>query len=188
MPKIPKTMRRRVGAKKLDLSDLRHVLRDRRAWAGMGLVIEPEDGEPHFEIVVEDGNIVDILIEVEIVPERIHVTARLSGSGGQNTGLWQIPQIGDEVAVLIPDGEVDFCPIIVGVLSGGQIPNGGGQGPDQTTTVIVNSKVLVHDGAGGAAPLPTKAEFDAHTHPTGVGPSGVPSNAPITGTTVLEAK
>ena len=181
-------MRRRTGAKKMDLSALRELMKDRRIWMGMGLVIDPEDGEPHFEIVLEDGVIVDILIEVEIVPERIHVTCRLSGTGGQNTGLWQIPKVDDEVAVLIPDGEVDFCPIVWGVLSGGQVPNGGGQGPTETATIIVNGEVFVHDGVGGAAPLPTKAEFDAHMHPTGVGPSGIPSNAPITGTVVLRAK
>lgn len=48
-------------------------------------------------------------------------------------------------------------------------------------------KVYVNDGSGGE-PLITKSQFDAHTHPTGTGPSGPPSNASTSGTTVLEAK
>lgn len=64
--------------------------------------------------------------------------------------------------------------------------------------IVYNSAAVVYlkaDGtieiksAGGTAlPLVTKAEFDAHLHPTGVGPSGIPSNAPIVGTTVLKAE
>lgn len=64
-------------------------------------------------------------------------------------------------------------------------------------TIIFNSKSVIHikaDGtieiksAGGvASPLVTQAEYNAHVHPTGVGPSGVPSPLSV-GTTKLKAE
>ncbi len=123
MPIRRRPRRANRGAKRLDVSDLKAIVKDQRIWSNLGVVIEPEDGEPHFEIVTVDGTIVDVLVEVELVPERIHVTARLAGRGGQGRGLWEVPQVGDEVAVIVPDGEVEFCPIVVATLSGGEIPS-----------------------------------------------------------------
>lgn len=175
--------RHRKGAKRLDLSDIRHVLRDRRQWAGLGLVIDP-DGDGHFEIVTEGGGIAEILVEVELVPERTPLTCRLAGSAGGNRGLWQVPDEGDEVIVIIPDGDIAFMPSIVGVLSSGRIPDG----VNQTTTVIVDGEVQVHDGSGGVEPVVRKSEYDSlktaldtHVHPAGALLDSTAS--PVTGIT-----
>lgn len=179
------TKRARHGKRRMDLSAVREALKDRRIYTCLALVVQGQDGI-HYEIDEEEG---DILIEVVTVPEGISLTARLGAvAGGANTGIYAIPPVGTEVAIMIPSGDLNMGPIIVATLSTGGISNPSGQGPTDTQTVIVNGTVLIHDGSGGAQPLVTKAEFDAHLHPTGVGPSGVPNNSPITGTTVLKAQ
>lgn len=175
-----------MRAKKLDLTDIRHVLRDRKQWAVLGVVVVPEGGDSHFQLVEEDGDLVDILVEVETVPDGNDITARLGG-GAQGRGVYTIPSVGDEVVVVYPSGQIAFMPTIVALLSTNAIPNPSGEGPAENRTVIVNGEVLIHDGSGGAESLVKKTEFDLHKHPTGTGPSGPPDNAPITGTEVLKA-
>lgn len=180
MPTVKKSKRGKLGAKRFDPSDLRELVKDRRLWCAMGVVIEPEGGGSHFDL---DGE--DVLIEVETQPDLIDVTARLGfGFGGPNIGMYAIPPVGTEVVLLMPSGRLDFMPVVVGMLSTGDLPDGVAE----NVTVIANGEVLVHDGNGGTEPLVKKSEFDAHMHPTGTGPSGIPSNSPITGTTVLKAK
>ena len=177
--------RRNTRSKKFDASNLRRAMLDRRVWVAYGVVIDPEDGNLHYDL---DGE--DLLIEVETSPDQLDVTARLgSPFGGPNLGMWAIPPIGAEVMVVMPAGAEDFMPTIVAVLSTGDLP----AGVAENVTVLANTKVLVHDGAGGAAPLPTLAEFKGHTHGSGVGPTGVPIDpipgvGPIVGTVVFEAK
>jgi hypothetical protein len=162
MTRIDKPLRARRATKRLDLTDARKLLRDRRTWNALGIVTTPEDGGSHFELVEDDdGTLVDILIEVELVPDQITVSARLSGfAGGAGAGTWRIPALGDEVIVAIPAGQIDFQPAIVGVLSSGGIPNGGGQGPAPDRTIIVDAEVLVHDGSGGAGELAKASELN----------------------------
>lgn len=187
--RLTKTKRGRVGAKRIDLSDLRHVLRDGRQWAEIGLVVAPTDGSPYWRIETDDdGTEVDILVELVLQPSQLQVTARLA------SGIWTVPALGEECAVLIPAGRVDFMPIIVAILSSNAVP-GGGQGPAPNTIVIARGQVLIHDGAGGAEALVKKSEFVGHTHGPGTFVAG--SNAvtgasggadDVTGTTVLQAK
>jgi len=176
--------RRRGGAKRLDLTDLRAVLQDSRLFTRFGRVYVPEGASKHFEIISENGSI-DILVDVLLEPRDFDVTCRLGGTGGAKRGAWTIPNPGDEVAVVVPDGEIDWMPIIVAVCSTGEVP----AGLAENVTVIADGKVLVHDGDGGTEPLVKKSEFEAHVHtaPGGGGVTTTP-NAAITGTTVLEAK
>lgn len=180
-----RSKRPKFGTRRVDLTPLKEALKDNRVYARLGLVTA-EDAPSHFEL---DGE--DLLVEVTLVPDDVRVTCRMATvGGGPGQGLWFVPPVGSEVAVLVPDGELESGPMIVGVLSTGSLPDGVAEG----VTVIANSsKVLVHDGNGGAAPLPTLEEFRNHTHGTGVGPSTpttdpIPGVGPITGTAVLEAK
>ncbi len=139
--------------KRLDLTDMRHLFRDGRVWSGLGVVIAP-DGGPHWRIEPNgSGDPFDITVEVEIMPSQVHVTARL------RAGMWEVPDVGDEVAILIPAGEIDFQPIVIATLSSGSVP--AVQGPEPGRILIVKGEVLVHDGTGGAVALALKSDVDA---------------------------
>jgi hypothetical protein len=182
--------RRRGGAKRLDLAPLKEILKDRRCWTCMGTVVVPEGESSHFEIITTDGQ-QDVLVDVETQPEGLDLTARLN-----DAAIWRIPNVGDEVAIVIPAGELDFMPIIVATCASGTLPDGVAE----NVTVIANGQVLIHDGAGGAEELVKKSEFDAHKHSGLLGGTAsalaqttVPSDAlhapaPITGTSILKAK
>jgi hypothetical protein len=174
--RVRKRKRKRTRAKKLDLTDIRHVLKDKRQWIAMGVVFKPEGESSHFELVVEDGVLVDILVDVETVPEGADVTARLGGAALSH-GIITIPAEGDEVALMMPSGEMAFLPVIVALLSTNQLPNPTGEGPAEGRTLILNAEVLVHDGTGATDQLVKKTAYAAHKHPTGTGASGVPDNA-----------
>lgn len=150
--------RNRNPVKKLDLNPLRRALKDHRVWSKLAVVIDPDGDARHFELVTEDGVLVDIIVEVETVPDRVPLSCRLSGGVG---GEWRVPAIGEEVVVCVPDGMIDFQPTIVAVLSSNEIPNPVGQGPAAGRTIITNSEIFAHDGTGGAQALPTKADYDA---------------------------
>ena len=172
--------RKRVRGRRFDPSDLRRLVRDQRLWCALGVVVAPDDGGLHFDL---DGE--DLLVEVEIQPSQLDLTCRLgSPFGGPNLGLWQVPPVGAEVVVLLPEGEIEFQPTIVAVLSSGALP----ADVAENTVVIAEAQVLIHDGMGGAEPLITKSQFDQHKHGTGVGPSTVPDNIATSGTVVLKAK
>lgn len=174
--RVRKRKRKRSRAKKLDLTDVRHVLRDRRQWTALGVVRKP-DGEPsHYELVIEDGVVVDILVDVELVPEGGDVTARLGGAALSH-GIITVPAEGDEVAVVLPAGEMAFQPVIVALLSTNQVPNPTGEGPQPGRTLILNAEVFVHDGTGTTDQLVKKTAYAAHKHGTGTGPSTEPDNA-----------
>jgi hypothetical protein len=172
-------MRRRIRSRRLDTSDLRNLVRDRRRWSAIGIVIVPEGESSHFDL---DGE--DLLVEVEIQPDGLDVSCRVgSAFGGPGLGMWAVPPVGSEVLIALPDGRLDFQPTIVGVLSTGQLP----QGVAENVTVIANGTVLITDGGdpSGAEPLIKKSEFDNHIHPSGMGPTEKP--LPATGTNPLKA-
>ena len=164
----------------MDLSDLKELLRDQRAWLKIGVVVVPDGETTHFSI--EEN---DIYVEVELTPMREDLSCRLSFGGN----CVSIPNVGDEVVVAIPDGAMDFQPLIVGTLFADTVPDDVAE----NVTVIFNGQVIIHDGTTGAAPLPTLDEFKNHTHTSPVGPTGIPidpipSVGDIKGTTVLKAK
>ncbi len=198
--RIDKPKRGRKGSKRLDLTDIREVLRDRRQWCAVGLVVATQDGSPHWRVEMDGSDAVDILVDLVLQPEQIPLTCRLA------SGMFIVPDIGEECAVVIPSGRIDFMPLIVALLSSNAVANPiDGQGPTPTQIVIARGKVLIHDGSGGANALALKSDidnaktiFDAHVHnvattgtataQTGVAsPTVTPFPAAI-GTTVLEAK
>lgn len=178
-------IRQRQGGKRLDLTPLKEILKDARRWTALGTVFLPDGESQHYELVA-DGVTVDVLVDVQLQPSGSDVTCRLGASGGNNRGLWQIPNVGDEVCVLIPEGHEDWMPAIVTVLSSGKIPDGVAV----NVTVIADGKVLIHDGDGGAEPLVKETAYKAHVHPSGTGATGTPNNAASSTsyTEILEAK
>lgn len=197
--KITAPFRGRSSSKRLDTTDIKHALGidGIKMWCAIAIVEAPQ-GEPHFEVLADD-----VHVEVVTQPSLIPLTCRLAA------GVWRIPDVGEEVVVLIPEGEIAFMPILIDVLSSGSVPTT--QGPALSASVIARPQVLIHDGTGGANPLPTLASLQAaidklnalmdkylaHTHlgvTAGTATSGIPSDVTIThagnavGTTVLEAK
>lgn len=194
--RIDRPKRGRKAAKRLDLTDIKHVLRDDRQWCSIGLVVTPEDGSSYWRVEPnEDGSgAVDILVEVVLQPTQDQVTARLTA------GMWMVPALGEEVVVVIPSGRINFMPTIVGLLSSNIVPTGS-DAPTPTRLVLMRAEVVITDGNGGTEPLVRKSDFDGHTHGVGTYASlsgttggglvvgGVSGGAPaVSGTAVLKAK
>lgn len=129
---IKRNYQTKKPSRRPDLTAIRDALKDDRCWACFGLVVAGEDGN-HFEIVENS----DVLIEVSLMPKEERITCRLgSMAGGPGRGVWAIPPVGTEVAVLVPDGEIDATPIIVATLSTGDVTT------DLDDTIIVMSNSL----------------------------------------------
>lgn len=178
MARITKPMRGRTPTKRLDLTDMRALFKDGRVWSGLGIVHKPDGVAQHWEVVTDDGESVDILVEVVLQPSEEQITCRLKA------GLWEVPDEGDEVIVIIPEGAIDFMPIIVGRLSNNVVPTT--QGPQPGRLVIVNGEVLVHDGNGGAVSLALKSDVENvdnkyadHVHLGSTGGTGGPVSTTV---------
>jgi hypothetical protein len=146
MPRVHRPGLPKKATNRIDPSVLRELLDDGKVHVQRALVVL--EGQSHFEIV-EGG--ADVLVDVELQPSQVRCTARLGGlGGGPGRGIWCIPPVGAEVVVLVPDGDLEAGPIIVGAESSGQVPDG----LDGTTIVIVpapGGKVLIHDGDASEA-------------------------------------
>ena len=145
--KLTKPYRGQRPTKRLDLSDMRELFRDRRAWCVVGRVTVPDGAAQHFEITDTD-----ILVDVVTQPGLHDVTCRLAA------GMWLLPDVGEEVVIAIPEGEMAFMPTVIGILSTGIVPSD--QGPTPQRIAIVRQEVVVHDGTGGAEELVRKGEFN----------------------------
>jgi hypothetical protein len=132
------TKRERAGAKKLDLGVIRQAMMDNRVWSGMGVVRLFEGETSHYQIDTTAG-VADIMVDVELAPNGERLVCRLSGAAG----VWRIPAVGTEVAVIIPEGDFDADAIIVAELSH---PTVGVPGLAPAVTIIMNDTVLVHSG------------------------------------------
>ncbi len=177
------------GSSRLDMSSVRAALEDRRYWCGLGIVYKPDGEASHFEVDDDVG----VLVNVELMPNGEPLLCRLGGLGsGGTTGIWRIPPVGTEVAVMIPAGDIAGDTMIVGVLASGNVPDELDadtvviKGP--SNVLVIGSNVEIRSEGGTAEPLITKSIFDAHVHPTGVGPSGVPDNAASSGTSVIKGE
>lgn len=188
--RIDRPKRGKRAAKRLDLTDLRAILRDGRLWTGLGIATVLDGNSSHWRLHSDDGTTnVDVLVDLVLQPEQIPITARLQ------SGMWIVPNVGDECAVIIPSGRVDFMPIIVGILSNNSVPDGDEQ-PQPNRIVLVAGDVCITDGNGGTEPLVKRSEFLEHGHPTAaLGPVSPPVVAPTTtpfavfpGTTILRSK
>lgn len=125
MPRSAKPARSKTRGKRFDPSDLFALTDPERRglfYTLVGVVFAPES-ESHFELVSEDGVITDVLVQVETQPDQMDITCRLgSVVSGPQIGIWAIPPVGTEVAVLVPNGRTDFMPTIVATLSSGRLP------------------------------------------------------------------
>lgn len=190
---MPNTLRKkkkqRKPKKRFDLTSFNKTLEGMGFTKGfctcLGIVKEADDGGLHFDL---DGS--DLTVEVDLMPSLTPITVRVgSVAGGPMMGVWGVPPAGAEVLVAIPDGDFDFEPMICSWYSSGQLPDDIGP----TTLVIAapsGGEVYIHDGTGGVDQLVTKTAYEAHLHPSGMGPTGVPNNAtaPTSYTQVLKAK
>jgi hypothetical protein len=143
--RVTKPRRGRRPVKRLDMSPVLEALKDHRQWTALGVVTQPEDGSAHWQIY---GDNADVLVEVVLQPSQEPVTARLAA------GMWIVPNVGDEVAVLLPAGEIDFMPVITCILAHA-VPST--QGPQPQRILIVSGEVVIHDG--GADKIPTMADL-----------------------------
>lgn len=174
--------------KPIKAADWRDFNGDDKLWVSVGTVNKPDALDAHFEIVDDDGT-KDILVEVLLAPGGEQITARLgSAAGGAGRGLWRIPAVGTEVAVLLPSGELDGDPVILATMSTDAVPDGINEtililrndaailieatngdttvkaSGDVHVTCGAGKKVYVRDGASGGEALVTKSEFNAHVH------------------------
>jgi hypothetical protein len=184
MPPIVKR-RPKHATRRLDIAAIKQALADDRVYPCLGLVTD-EDVASHYSLDDED-----LLVEVALMPGEERVTARMGLFGmGPNAGIWSVPPVGTEVALMVCDGELEGGVFIVGILSTGNVPDGVAE---NVIVIAAPSKVLIHDGDGGAQPL-AKAD---HTHrpPTLVGATygaghdaTKATGASLSNTTVLEGK
>lgn len=86
----------------------------------LGVVRKFPEHASHFEIDTENGTN-EIMVDVELIPSGTRVLCRL---GFGNDGVYRIPRVGSEVAVLVPydsssliKDSLDYEAIIVGVLN-----------------------------------------------------------------------
>lgn len=146
MPRITKPFRGRKASKRLDLTDMRQLFKDNRLWVALATVAVEEGQQQHFEIT-DECVVVDVVLQPAQEPLRCRLTST----------VWRIPDVGDEVLIALPEGQREFLPVIVANLSSPPTT----QGPATGNVVIVGGQVIVHDGQGGANPLPTLAEHNA---------------------------
>lgn len=107
------------GGKRLDVNQLRELIAKTPMLTSLGVVRQFPGESSHFEINTENGSN-EILVDVELIPSQTRVQCRL---GFGNDGVYRIPRVNSEVAVLVPydpqsliKDSLDFEPIIVGVL------------------------------------------------------------------------
>lgn len=162
---------RRHSTRRLPMEGIKAAVQDGRVWVKIG-VVRLFDGETsHYEL---DGE--DIVVDVELMPERHHALCRLGNGHG---GVVRVPAVGTEVLVAVPEGDMDCDPVIVAELSSGAVPDGVSESV-AVIRVPAGGKLKIHAGsAGDAQPLATKADvetlrgelntfrtavFNVHTH------------------------
>ncbi len=197
--KLTAPYRGRRASKRLDLTDLRALVADRRLWTAIGRVVVPAGEASHVSI--SDS---DVVVDVVLQPSLQDLTCMLAA------GVWTVPAVGEEVLVALPEGEMAFMPTIIAILSSGVVPQT--QGPAEGRIAIVRQEVVVHDGNGGAVSLALVSSLQAtidklnafidkytsHVHTGGTltgALTGIPNDAPpathaddAVGTTVLKGK
>lgn len=152
------------GSRKLDMSGIREALVDRRFWVGLGIVYKPDGESSHYEIDTDVG----VLVNVELMPDREPLLCRLGGLGeGGLNGVWMIPPVGTEVAVVVPGGDIGGEPMIVGVLASGGVPT-----ELDGNTLVVRAPNVTIIATEGAVEVGQKGLIatDRMVHGTGIDP------------------
>jgi hypothetical protein len=163
------------------MQNMREAMRDDRSHTIAARVQKHEGESKHYEVNAEG----DLIVSVVGVLSGTPIWANLGAlCGGNGKGVWVIPDEGVEVIVAFDDGDFEGEAYIIGMHPSGSTPAGMIPG----RVYIYGVEVLIGNGSGGEEPLITKTQFDAHVHPTGTGPSGTPTNAATSGTTVLKGK
>lgn len=163
MSRLPPT--RKSATKRMDLSNLQHVLRDSRVWCVRGKVFAP-DGQSHWRVDT-DGSKRRVLVNVEVFPSGLDLTCRLGTcSSGAGTGLWFIPKVGTIVVVDIADGQVDGFPTIIGVEDSGGFPERAG---DTRVVMVTNVPIEITGPTVTLGPHPEAiTPPDALVHGSGI--------------------
>lgn len=152
------------GSKTLSRADVRELFATHSFTTALGVVRKFEGESSHYEI---DGG--EVLVDVELVPNGEKVLCRL-GFGGR--GVYSIPAVGSEVAVIIPASprslvadDLDNDPIIVAVLE-----NAPSQLDGDDIVVVKSARVVIIADAAvevGAAGLGAN---DGVVHGAGIDP------------------
>jgi hypothetical protein len=170
MSRIPPT--RGQASKRMDLSNLKHVLRDERVWCFRGEVFAP-GGQSHW-FVDTDGSERRVYVNVQALPSGLDVTCKLGTcSSGAGTGLWFIPKVGTKVVVDISDGAIDGFPVIVGVEDSGGFPDRAG---DTRVVLVATVPIEITGPTVTLGPRPEEVgPTDALVHGSGIDPfTGAP--------------
>ena len=124
----------------MDAGAIEAMCRDGHMWCKFGKVIKPDSATEHWKTQDLEGGGKVILVEVETMPDGCDLTCRLSSgfSSGGGNGAWAIPRLGSIVGVAVPDGEIEFMPIVFGVLDCNAPPDG----LDETLSLIVDDRTL----------------------------------------------
>jgi hypothetical protein len=139
----------RKGTKRLDPAALRELVSDNRVWCKVARVVADENGGPHYSREYNAaGQLVDVLVEFETVPDEQLCYGRLSTLGGSPVrGIFVLPAIGDEYLLHFMDGQVGEA--IGGLaLSAGSMPASAAQATT-TNLVICAQQVVITDPLGG---------------------------------------
>ncbi len=133
---------RKRAVKRADPGVIREAFSDRTMTSALGVVRKFPGEDSHYEISDENGSR-EILVDVELMPNRERVLCRL---GFGNDGVYRIPRVNQEVAVLIPSSPqslvkdpLDDHPIIIGVLD----TEAPAELEDDDTIIIKSAKVVV---------------------------------------------
>lgn len=118
------------GVARLPLHEIRRMMDDGRVWCVLGKVIKPDENGAHYYKDTTNGKS-RVMIEVETIPDGMDLTCRLA-----TRPTYYIPPVGALVAVLIPSGELEHCPLVVGVLD-----NGAADDEVGTDKTLVSSEV-----------------------------------------------
>ena len=153
------------------------ALDDLKSYFETAIVTKEQGEDKHWDLF--RGN---IYVDCLLVPDEQPITCRLTTvAGGPGRGVWMVPAVGTEVAVAFPKGSMENGGIIIAVLGSAQVPDG----IEENEIVIVAPKVYIYNSDKAMAqPIPTLAEFKAHGHQTGTGPSA-PTTDPIVGVGVI---
>lgn len=153
-----KSKRGKQGAKRADTNILREMLGGQQTVTSLGVVRKFPGETSHFEFSDENGER-EVLVDVELIPSGERVQCRL---GFGNDGIYRIPRVNQEVAVLLPYHDsslikdpMDFEPIIVGV-----IDTEAPEELDGDDIVVIKAPKVHIFNSGSPVELATKADVE----------------------------
>lgn len=160
-------MRRGTGAsrgrkpgKRFNPAALRELVADGRVWCKLARVVaNAKSGGVQYSREEDDaGNLVDVLVEFETVPDGATCTARMSSLGGNAArGVFTLPGVGEEWMLVFPDGQLGEA--VTGMpVSGGRMPAAARQATT-TNIVVCAAQVVITDATGGGE-LPAARKTD----------------------------